>query len=113
MFIIKRDHSAKLKFVPLQSPMGQSLLKTYSLAAGDINSVVFISGANHFLKSAAVLHVLKEIGGWWKLLYKLIVIPEIIRDYFYDVIARNRYRIFGRRNTCMVPIPEIANRFIL
>lgn len=113
IFIIKRDHGRKLKFVPLQSPMGQSLIKTHGLVADDIDSVVFISGANHFLKSSAVLNVLKEIGGGWKMFYWLIISPTFIRDYFYDVIARNRYRIFGKRNTCMVPTPDLASRFIL
>ena len=112
-FIIRKDRRGNIKFVTLQSPAGRSLFRKIGLTEVDIDSVVFITGGNYFIKSSAVLHILKTIGGGWKLLYGLKIIPVCIRDYFYDIIARNRYRIFGRSDTCMLPAPDIVNRFIL
>ena len=110
-FIIRRDPGAKIKFTPLQSPVGRSLLKKFDLSADDIDSVVYVAGEKYYLKSSAVLHVLKELGGGWRLFYGFIIIPKFIRDFFYNLIARSRYRIFGKTKTCMVPMPDIEERF--
>ena len=110
-FIIRKEIGAKIKFVPLQSQTGQSLLKKFDLEPFDIDSVVYFTGDKIYLKSSAVLHILKEIGGGWSLFYGFIVIPKFIRDFFYNMIAWNRYKIFGKRNTCMVPSPDINKRF--
>lgn len=111
-FIIKRDPDAKIRFAPLQSHAGQSLLKISGLAASEIDSVVYITGDKHFIKSSAVLHLLKESGGRWRLFYGFIIIPEFIRDFFYTMIAKSRYKVFGKSETCMVPTPDIKERFL-
>ena len=112
-FIIRRDRGAKIRFAPLQSPAGQSLLKISGLAANEIDSVVYMSGDKRFLKSSAVLHLLKELGGGWRLFYVFIIIPKFIRDFFYNIIARMRYKVFGKTESCMVPTPDIKERFLL
>lgn len=112
-FIIKRDPNAKIKFAPLQSSVGKSLLKKFDLTTDNIDSVVYIAGDKHFLRSSAVLHILREIGGVWRVFYGFIIIPKFIRDFFYNLIAGSRYRIFGRTETCMVPAPGIEGRFLL
>jgi predicted DCC family thiol-disulfide oxidoreductase YuxK len=89
------------------------LLTQLKLDINDIDSVVYISGDKYFVKSLAVLHILRELGGGWRLLYSFIIIPDFIRDFFYNLIASNRYKIFGKKETCMIPTPEISERFFL
>jgi predicted DCC family thiol-disulfide oxidoreductase YuxK len=110
-FVIRRDRSAKITFAQLQSPAGQSLLQRFDLRADDIDTVVYITGQKLHLKSSAILCLLKDMGGTWSLFYGFIIIPEFIRDYFYNLIARNRYRIFGKTESCMMPDPDIEKRF--
>ena len=99
-FIIKRDKKAKFLFVSLQSASGQSLLKNFGLPTDDFDSVVYIRSDKCFLKSTAILHILKELGGIWKLFYILIIIPNFVRDFIYKIIAKTRYKIFGRHDSC-------------
>jgi len=111
-FTIKRDSKEKFKFAALQSESGQALLKKFGLPTNDFDSFVFISGEKYFLKSSAGLHVLRELGGVWKLFYALIIFPEPLRDFIYSVVAKTRYRIFGKQNTCIIPTPEVERRFL-
>lgn len=111
-FTIKRDQKGKFKFAALQSEKGQALLKKFYLPTDDFNSFVFINGNKYFLKSSAGLHVLKELGGVWKLFYIFIICPMPLRDFIYNMIAKTRYRIFGKRDTCMIPTPDINQRFL-
>ncbi len=99
-FIIKRDKKAKFLFVSLQSARGQSLLKNFGLPTDDFDSVVYIMRDKYYLKSSAILHILKELGGIWKLFYILIIFPTFFRDFIYKIIAKTRYRIFGRHDSC-------------
>lgn len=111
-FIIKRDPKGKFKFASLQSESGQLLLKKFGLPTDDYDSFVFIKKDNFFLRSSAGLHVLKELGGVWKLFYLFIIFPEPLRDFVYTFIARKRYKIFGKQDTCLIPTPEIKQRFL-
>jgi predicted DCC family thiol-disulfide oxidoreductase YuxK len=109
-FIIKKDRKRRIKFSPLQSSAAIELRKTGIFSP---ESVVYFSGNRYFQKSDAILGLLDDLGGGWKLFSVLRLIPRRLRDFIYDVIARNRYRIFGRRESCIVPSPEINDRFIL
>lgn len=100
-FIIKRDKKTKFVLVSLQSASGQSLLKKFGLPGDDFDSVVYIRGDRYYLKSSAILHILKELGGIWKLFFIFIIIPNFIRDFIYKIIAKTRYKIFGRHDSCM------------
>lgn len=111
-FTIKKDPQAKFKFASLQSESGQILLRQFGLPTNDFNSFVYIKGDNYFLKSSAGLHVLKDLGGPWKLLYAFIVVPKPVRDFVYNIIAKMRYKVFGKRDTCMVPRPDLKQRFL-
>src|SRR4030095_4558218 len=82
-FTIKRDPKGKFKFASLQSESGQALLKKFGLPTRDFHSFVFISGNKCFLKSSAGLHVLKELGGAWKLFYVLVIFPQTLREFIY------------------------------
>ena len=100
-FIIKRDKKAKFLFISLQSASGQSLLKKFGLPTDDFDSVVYIKGNKYFIKSSAILHILKELKGIWKLFFIFIIIPNFIRDFIYNIIAKTRYKIFGRQDSCI------------
>ena len=112
-FIIKRDRKKKFLFTTYQSSAGQDILKQHGFPAIDQSTVVYLKNAVPYFKSKAVLEILRDLGFYWNLLYVLIVIPPFIRDVVYDIIAKNRYSIFGKRESCMVPTSEIVDRFLL
>lgn len=111
-FIIKNDRRAVFKFAALQSPVIQQLLKKHGLLNNTADTVVYFKEGKVYTKSTAALEVLKAMGWPWKVMYVFIVIPQPIRDFMYDLVARWRYRMFGKRNTCMTPTTNIRNRFI-
>lgn len=111
-FIIKRDPNAKFFFASLQSEAGQELLQQNGLSARDFDSVVYLHDQKVYTKSTAALNILKTLGGFWRWFYVFVIVPKPIRDALYRWIARNRYKWFGKRNQCMVPTPELKNRFL-
>lgn len=111
-FTIKRDSKTKFKFASLQSKSGQALLTKFNLPTTDFNSLVYIKGENHFVRSSAVLNYVRELDGAWKLLYVFIVIPRPVRDYLYRKIANSRYRLWGSRQSCSLPTPKLKERFL-
>ena len=110
-FIIKRDPEGQFKFASLKSDSGQELLKQHN-APGDIDSFVLIEDQHCYFKSSAALRVCKHLKGWWKLTYALLVVPRPVRDFVYEIIARNRYKWFGKKESCMLPSPEERRRFL-
>ncbi|HLP73624.1 MAG TPA: thiol-disulfide oxidoreductase DCC family protein [Bacteroidales bacterium] len=111
-FIIRHDNKGEIRFAQLQSSFGEEFMKGHGLDPGDRNSVIYISGEQYFLRSAAILRILKDMGGGWRLLNGFIIVPRFIRDAVYDLVAKYRYRIFGKKESCMVPTPEIRERFL-
>ena len=111
-FIIKRDKNAKFKFASLQSEIGQEYLKQHHLETEVFESFVYLKNDKFYQKSTAALTLFKDLGGAWVLMYVLIIFPRFIRDFFYNLIARNRYKMFGKRESCMLPSPELKNRFL-
>ena len=111
-FVIKRDTKGRIKFVHLQSEKAKSLITVSGINSLNLNSVVFITEGNLYLKSSAVLYLFKELDRPWGLLFGFIIIPLFIRDSFYDLVARCRYRLFGKRNNCPVPAPGTEKRFV-
>ena len=111
-FIIKKDTKQRFKFASLQSDAAREVLLQYSMKNVELKSIVFITNNRIYLKSSAVLRILWELGGFYKLLYFFWVVPKPLRDLSYDYIAKNRYRWFGKKEQCMVPTPELKNRFL-
>jgi len=111
-FAIKRDKKKKLKFATLQGKTAKELLPKYNINAADMNSVVMIDNGKAYTKSAAGVRMCKYLDGGWKLMYGLIIIPKFILDFFYKIISRNRYKWFGKKDECMVPGPELRDRFL-
>lgn len=111
-FIIKNDPNGKFKFSTLKSEIGAELLKLFGLNSEKLNTLVFIQKDKYFLKSSATLHVLKVLGGFWKIFYAFIFVPKFLRDFIYDIMAKSRYNLFGKSETCLLPTPDIMQRFL-
>ncbi len=111
-FIIRRDPKAKFKFASLQSDLGQSLLQKHGLPSDYKQSVLLLEKDKLYEKSSAALRIARELKGGWPLLYGFIVIPKFIRNFVYNLIARNRYRLFGKKDTCRIPTPEERDRLL-
>lgn len=111
-FVINHDKENKFIFASLQSATGQTLLKQYNLPQQGFNSFVLIQHEKVFLKSTAALMVAKQLKGWVKLLYGFIIVPAFIRNAVYNFIAKNRYKWFGKRDSCMIPSTELTSKFL-
>jgi len=94
-FIRERDARENIRYVSLQSEQGQFILSSVRLNNHNISSVVYLRNDKLYIKSSASLNVLKDIGGWLKLFYIFVLIPKPIRDFAYDLIARNRHHFYG------------------
>lgn len=111
-FLIKHDKREKLLFASLQSKTGQKLLRQKQFPTENNDSFIIIVNGQALMKSDAALAVSKELGGCFTLFLVLRVIPKFIRDYMYSIVAKNRYKWFGKKNHCMVPTPELKERFL-
>jgi len=98
--VIARDRKKRFKFSTFDSKYSQNLLQEFGGIYEKIDSVILIDNQKAYIKSAAVLRIAKNLGGLYSLFYVFIVIPPTIRDYVYDVIAKNRYKWFGKNDTC-------------
>lgn len=110
-FIIKRDKLGYFKFASLQSSAGQTLLEKYSIFT-NVDSIIFIENNRTFIESAAALQICKHLDGAWKLCTIVKVVPLPIRNRVYKLIAKNRYKWFGKRQECMIPTVEQRQRFL-
>ena len=110
-FVIDRDRKGVFKFASLQSQLAENLLKDVP-KADRLKSIVVIKKEKIFTKSRGALEILKNLSFPSNLLYVFILVPWFIRDWFYDRIARNRYRWFGRTDECRIPTEDIKERFL-
>ena len=111
-FAIRRDKKKKLKFAALQGDTAKLLLPRYGISLNRLSSVIFIDAGKVYTQSSAAIRICRHLDGGWKLFYGLMIIPKFIRDAFYNIIARNRYKWFGKKEECMVPTPEQKERFL-
>lgn len=112
-FIIDRDSKAIFQFAALQSEVGQELLQKYHLKTTDFDTVILINDENKiYQKSDAALEIARNLDGFWKIFYVFKILPSFLRNPIYDLVARNRYRIFGRTDACRIPTPELRARFL-
>ena len=111
-FVIKRDPQQKFVFASLQSTTGQALLKKFNLSDHNLSSFVFIENGRVYQKSTAALMVSKQLSGVAQLLYGFIIVPAFIRNAVYNFIAKNRYKWFGKKDSCMIPTIQLQSRFL-
>lgn len=111
-FILKRDKRAAFRFAPLQSETGRAYLGVFGLDPDALTSVILIEGDRCSQRSDAALRIALALGWPYKALYAFILVPGFLRDLAYDAVARHRYRLAGKRETCMIPTPDIRSRFL-
>lgn len=111
-FIIRKDKNNNFKVGALQDSLVKDLLKTYTINEDYLDSLILIQGDEVFYKSSAALRIAKDLGGFWQVLYIGILLPRSLRDSIYDWIGRNRYKWFGKKETCRLPSPEEKEKFI-
>ncbi len=109
-FIIRRDKKKWFLFAPLQSARGQEALAHIPGATPD--SFILLYDGRYYIKSDAGLNIARLLGGFWKMFYAGVILPRFFRNWLYDIVARNRYKWFGRRSECMIPTPELKARFL-
>lgn len=100
------------KFAALQSEVGQDLLSKFKIDTSKIDSIVLIDGRNYYVKSSAALRISRHLSGGYPLLYGFLILPRFIRDAVYDYVARNRYKWFGKKESCMIPTPKLKEKFL-
>lgn len=112
-YVLKRDKNDTFRFVALQSELGQKILKHIGINDKNIDSIVLYEpGKAYYYKSTAALEIAKKLGGL--LTYGTIfkIIPARLRDVAYDYIAKNRYKWYGKQESCMIPTPELQSKFL-
>lgn len=100
------------KFASLQSPIGIELCQQHNIDTKEIDSIVLMKSEKTYIKSAAILEILKDIPIGWRLLRIGIILPRFIRDWMYDVIAKYRYKIFGKKDELAIPSEDLNDRFL-
>ncbi|TAH01121.1 MAG: thiol-disulfide oxidoreductase DCC family protein [Sphingobacteriales bacterium] len=111
-FIIKHDKKDKFSFAPLQSNYAIEVIKNHNLNNNQLQSVVFIANQKIYTKSNAALQIAKHLGGLWSLFGCLNIFPLKLRDAVYNYVAKNRYKWFGKKQSCMVPTANLKNKFL-
>ena len=111
-FILKRERAAELKFAPLQSDSGKSLLQKYGYSPNYLDGLILIESNRAHDRSSACLRIAGKLNFPWRLLFPLLIIPKLLRDFIYGIIASVRYRWFGKKESCSLPQGEDQARFL-
>lgn len=108
--IVRHDPAGRIKFAPIQSPLGRKLYTRHDLDPESPNTMLFLTPRGAFQAGDAALEIARTLGGMWKMLLIVKPLPRALRDAAYYFIARNRYRWFGKDEACMLPTPELKER---
>ncbi|MDX2479729.1 MAG: thiol-disulfide oxidoreductase DCC family protein [Desulfuromusa sp.] len=111
-FILNHEADQSIRFAAIQSLAGTRLMRQHGIDPEDAKTFVFLSAGKLYVKSDAAIQVSKLLRWPWKIIGAVKIIPRPVRDWAYDLIARHRYRWFGRYETCMLPSPNFKARFI-
>lgn len=111
--IIKLDEKDTFRFTSLQSETGKEIIDYLKIDTTKVDSIIlFEPNQAYYLKSTAALKIFGNFGGIWEVSKFLLFFPSFIRDFVYDIIAKNRYKWFGKKNQCMIPTPELLSKFL-
>lgn len=111
-FLIRHDHDRHVRLAAVQSPEGQALLAWAGLPLDQFDTLAVIRDRHYWERSEAVFEIIAQLPARWRPLLVLRAIPRFLRDWAYDRIARNRYRLFGKYDTCLLPDPDHERRFL-
>ena len=111
--VIKHDKKDVFLFTAIQSETGQKIIDHLGIDTSKVDSIILYEpNRAYYVKSAAALKVMKEFSGFWKLMQIFTVLPNSFNNLFYDFIARNRYKWYGKKESCMIPTPELKAKFL-
>lgn len=112
-FIIKHDKKDIFRFTALQSDLGKEICSYISVDQTKIDSIILYNpGVAYYYKSSAAIEIANELGGIYSLISIFKILPEKLRNYIYDYIAKNRYKWYGKKESCMIPTPELKVKFL-
>lgn len=111
-FVIERDKNDVFRFAALQSDLGKEYTSKFNIDTSQTDSILLIDQDKIYLKSTAAIYIAKSLSGAYPLLFSLMIVPNFIRNWVYDFVARNRYKWYGKREVCMVPTPKLKNKFL-
>lgn len=112
-YVIQRDKKDEFRFVALQSELGQKIIKHIGIANTNIDSIVlYLPGIAYYYKSSAVIEISKSLQGFFNYGMLFRIVPNALRDVVYDYVARNRYKWYGKKESCMIPTPELKAKFL-
>lgn len=110
-FVIARDSKKHFRFASLQSEFAEHYLNPFEVNPIALNSFILVENGKLYQQSTAALRVAKKLDGLWPLLYVFMIVPPFIRHAIYNYVAKNRYKWFGKEDSCWIPTPELKNRF--
>ncbi|WP_347175301.1 thiol-disulfide oxidoreductase DCC family protein [Polaribacter uvawellassae] len=111
--IIKKDTQNLFLFASLQSEIGKQITNHFKIDTKKTDSIILVTSKdNYYSKSSAALKIAKHFGRFWMLFQIFWILPKAFRDFFYDYIAKNRYKWFGKKESCMIPTPELKSKFL-
>ena len=111
-FVIRHDKKNKFRFGSLQSDNAKKLLEPFHFPVQELKTIVLVEDGKLFLRSRAVLRIASQLDGAWKFSAVLYIFPSFISDAVYNLVSKYRYKFFGKRDSCMVPTPDLKSRFI-
>ena len=110
--VIRNDKKDCFRFAALQSDIGKDYITKFNIDSTETDSIILIDQEKAYVKSTAALYISKSLSGAYPLLFGFIIIPKFIRNWVYDFVARNRYRWYGKKESCMIPTPELRAKFL-
>lgn len=111
-FIIRKDNTDYFRFLALQSEKGKKIIERHNLDPENLQTIIFLEDGKIYTRSTAALRIARKLKGGWKLFYGFVIVPTFLRDVVYNIIAKNRYRWWGKQDSCMVPTPEVKKKFL-
>ncbi|MDQ0638080.1 putative DCC family thiol-disulfide oxidoreductase YuxK [Pedobacter sp. W3I1] len=111
-FVIAHDRKDQFKFTALQGDYAREVLPKFNADSEKLNTILLLKDGKIYTKSSAALRVARKLNGLIPLLYAFLLVPKFIRDWVYDIIAKNRYQWWGKQESCWVPTPELKSKFI-
>jgi len=111
-FVIQRDKNDVFRFAALQSDIGKKNISEFNINPLDTDSIILIDGNKCYIKSTAALYITKSLSGAYPLLFGFIIVPRFIRNWVYDYVAKNRYKWYGKKESCMIPTKELKEKFL-
>ncbi|MFD2583820.1 thiol-disulfide oxidoreductase DCC family protein [Pedobacter vanadiisoli] len=110
-FVIAHDKKDQFRFTPLQGDYAKEMLPEFNADQQKLNTILLLVNGKLYTKSSAALRIARKLNGLIPLLYVFLIVPKFIRDWFYDMIAKNRYKWWGKQESCWLPTPELKSKF--